>query len=829
MLIEVEKFNEVYMRVFADAAITNELAEYFTFRVEGYRFMPAYKSGRWDGNIRLYNKITGTLYVGLLPILHTFADNSNYTIQYNSEIIDPTQIPEELIQTFIDNLNIHSNNNKIDVRDYQFNSLVYAINNKRAIIESPTGCQKGTDKVLMYNGQWKQIKDIQLGEYVIGKCGSPKSVLRLFSGIDDMYEIIPTNGSTKITTTSNHILPLKSDNNDTTNYLSVKEYIDKHYMIKHTANLMYNKNIITFKEEHNPDTKLSPYFIGMYISVGTRHNYSIVTINNQIINEIYQQAEKLGCPVINDHNIEYTINDSNNILQNEFRKLGIPQLDYDNKFIPQGLLLTTPEFRVELLAGILDSGGAVYNFDFLYTTNSYQLVEDLITLAVSLGLRTHIERIYKTDYYDIIIGGDTSILPLKIFSNDLKIPFYKQPYQSKFNINPLGKDVYCGIEVEDHLYITNDGMITHNSGKSLLIYALIRWYIAQNIKCLIIVPTVQLVEQLYKDFEDYSSHNNWDVEDNVGQIYSGKDKYNTKNCVISTYQSLIKLPKKWFNDFVMCVTDEVHNADTKSISTIMSYLVNAKYRFGTTGTLKETKTSVLTLQGMFGSVYKPISTKELMDNKTLAQLSIKAMLLEYSPETCKELNIICRDPITKKYDYQKEVHWLVTNNNRNNFIANLTVFTKGNTLVLFQFVDKHGKVLYDMINQLLASKDNNRKTFFIHGGVDIKDREIMRETLSTNTDVIVVASYQTLSTGINAPSIQNIILASPTKSKIRLLQSIGRSLRIKDAKTTATIYDIGDKLKYRNHTNFSLLHFIDRLKLYNTEEFDYKLLNIKIK
>ena len=493
MIIEVEKYNEVYVRVYAEAAIALEIAEYFTYVVENRRFMPAYKSGRWDGKIRLYNIHTNRLYYGLLGMLQLFAESHDYTIQYKDNLPELNNYETDIIEKFVEDLDVYSKGNKITVRDYQIDSLIHSLNNNRGVIESPTG-----------------------------------------------------------------------------------------------------------------------------------------------------------------------------------------------------------------------------------------------------------------------------------------------------------------------------------SGKSLYIYTLIRWYIENNIKCIIIVPNTQLVEQLYNDFKDYSSNNGWNVDDNIQRIYYGYEKSNESNCIISTFQSAVKLEKGWFKEFGTVLVDECHLAESKSITSILENLTNAKHRFGTTGTLKEAKTHLLTLQGLFGPIHKVTSTKKLMDSNTLATLNIKAMLLEYPLEDCKAI---------KSYNYQNELKWLISNTSRNLFITNLSLYTKGNTLVLFQFVESHGKKLYELIK----SKSKDRIVYFIHGGIDVKKREEMIQTLTTNKNVIIVASYQTLSTGINAPSIENIILASPSKSKIRILQSIGRSLRLAENKSGATIYDIGDNLKVgKKHFNFSLKHFIERIRLYSSEEFNYKLITTKL-
>ena len=161
---------------------------------------------------------------------------------------------------------------------------------------------------------------------------------------------------------------------------------------------------------------------------------------------------------------------------------------------------------------------------------------------------------------------------------------------------------------------------------------------------------------------------------------------------------------------------------------------------------------------------------------------------------------------------------------RNKFIRNLAIDQKGNTLILFQYVDKHGKTLYDMI----VDKASDRKVFFVHGGTDTQQREEVRRITENQQDAIIVASFGTFSTGINIRNLHNIIFASPSKSRIRNLQSIGRGLRVGENKTSCKLYDIGDDLTWKTRKNYTLLHMVERIKLYADEEFDYSLIKVDI-
>jgi superfamily II DNA or RNA helicase len=304
----------------------------------------------------------------------------------------------------------------------------------------------------------------------------------------------------------------------------------------------------------------------------------------------------------------------------------------------------------------------------------------------------------------------------------------------------------------------------------------------------------------------------------VHRIYQGKEKQTDLPITISTWQSLYKLPKEYFQQFDYVIGDEAHLFKAQSLTTILTSCTKAKYRIGLTGTLDGTKTHKLVLEGLFGEVEKVITTKELIDQGKLSNFDIKCLVLKHSDEVCLQY---------KDCDYQSEIKYLIESEIRNKFIKNLAVSLQKNTLVLYQMVDKHGKILYDMIRE--TKNIGDRKVFFVHGGVDTVDREEIRKIMEIENDAIVVASYGTFSTGINIKNLHNIIFAMPTKSTIRTLQSIGRGLRQKEGKDLATLYDIADDMRHKKHMNFTLKHFVERTKIYNEEQFPFKIYKIGLK
>ena len=359
------------------------------------------------------------------------------------------------------------------------------------------------------------------------------------------------------------------------------------------------------------------------------------------------------------------------------------------------------------------------------------------------------------------------------------------------------------------------------SGKSLIIYSIIRWHIEQDHKILVVVPTTMLANQLFTDFEDYSSANGFDVEDNMSVLYSGKERVFDKPVVISTWQSLASMMKSDPKNFAIVVNrtevgvwDEAHSYKANIVLSVMEKFINTKYRVGTTGTIDDSKINGLVLQGLMGPVYKVISTKQLMDNGQIVQLDISCLMLMYPEHIRKEF---------RGMDYKEEINFLVGYEARNRFIARLATTVPGNTMVLFNFVERHGKVLDAMIREI-----TDRPVYFIHGKVDVEAREEIRQLLNTHDNAIVVATSSLMSTGVNVVSLQNIIFATPSKSTIRVRQSIGRGLRLNKGKTVCRLFDISDDISWKSYKNTTLKHLEDRLTIYAKEQFQYSIKKLPI-
>ena len=425
------------------------------------------------------------------------------------------------------------------------------------------------------------------------------------------------------------------------------------------------------------------------------------------------------------------------------------------------------------------------------------------TGALYHGLTNHLNSWAQEREYHIEYEKDEWYGDVHEDNNFVSPPGVKHFMDKVCNIKPRAyqyKAVYEALKNNRKLLLSPTG-----SGKSLMIYSLVRYYAATSKKILIIVPTTSLVEQMVNDFIDYG----WSADEYVHKIYGGKDKNTDKNIIISTWQSIYKFPKRYFDDIDCVIGDEAHLFKSKSLTGIMTKLHNAKYRFGFTGTLDGSKTHKWVLEGLFGSCDQVTKTDDLIKSGYLSKFRIKILLCKHPPQHFET--------------YHDEIDYLVEHKGRNNLIKNLVRDLDGNTLVLFNYIEKHGEPLYDLIN---SNVKENRKVFFVHGGTEVEDREEVRQITEQENDAIIVASYGTFSTGINIKRLHNIVFASPSKSRIRNLQSIGRVLRVSTAKEIATLYDVADDIGGQNYT---IKHLNERVNIYNEENFKYEVIKINLK
>ena len=354
-----------------------------------------------------------------------------------------------------------------------------------------------------------------------------------------------------------------------------------------------------------------------------------------------------------------------------------------------------------------------------------------------------------------------------------------------------------------------------SAGKSLIIALLTRHEFEAGGRILILVPTDVLRTQMADDLLDYGLFDDQDIF--VLDPKNKKQTQDNRRIVITTWQTAVKKDKEWMEQFTMLLNDEVHLATGKSLQTINEKLINATYKLGLTGTLKDTKCHIMQLIALFGQVFAPITTRQMIDEGSASAIGVHGIVLGYTDAERKSV---------KPMKYPEEIDFIVNHERRNDFLVKLaSSFKDENTIILFHRVE-HGKILYK--KALKALEGTGRKVYLIFGGTAKDHRTEAKKNLETETGSIVIASYGVFATGVSINNLHNAIFAHPTKSKIISLQSLGRLLRKHASKLKARMFDIVDDLSWLKSHNYSYDHGIERLKFYTQEEHELTVKKVTI-
>lgn len=435
--------------------------------------------------------------------------------------------------------------------------------------------------------------------------------------------------------------------------------------------------------------------------------------------------------------------------------------------------------------------------------------------TLPIGLYAMLKQFCIHFNYEMVLNFDKSEFVNEIDENDIQI-FYKNLFTDSklFPRDYQHEAIFKALRSKRGVIEASVG-----SGKSLMIYTIIRFLLGfVDGKILLIVPNVSLVNQFYQDCKDYG----WSAcESYTDILYSGKKPDWSKPILISTWQSLYKKPISFFENFKTVLVDETHNSKSNSVKSILEKCINAEYRLGFTGTLPTDKIDIYTIYGYLGNKIFDITSKELMDRGILSQMKIANLLLKYSQE---EIDV------NKHRTYDEEVRFLIEHPKRNGVLKYIIDHIKPeeNTLILCYMIE-HLKA----IKKYLQEKYPNREIQEIYGEVDADKREEIRLDLENKEGVIIIGTFSTMSTGINLKKLHHIIFASSYKSKIKVLQSIGRGLRTHETKSKLILWDIVDDLTYIKKTgnigkNYVYEHFEQRLEYYKTQGFSFINKNIMV-
>lgn len=443
----------------------------------------------------------------------------------------------------------------------------------------------------------------------------------------------------------------------------------------------------------------------------------------------------------------------------------------------------------------------------LFKLNEKKLYVGLLDTLIQYAIKNSYELDIDPALYPYDINIDEEYVRNFISSLDLKVTVRDYQLDSLVKLFQKGRAI-C--------------LSPTGSGKSFLIFLCLLFALKESEKgkALIIVPRVDLVNQLKEEFEGYIGK-----KLPIHTISSGAEKDTNYPITISTWQSIYKQEPDWFLQFDILIGDEVHNFKAKSLIYIVESMKNAFFRFGFTGTLDGTLTNKMVLEGLFGKTMSVTTTKKLMNEGYLADLKIIIHGLNYPIKERKQLYDI-KFPKeggekSKEEAYFKELEYILSHEKRNAYILNLAKSLKGNTLLLFRFVE-YGKMLYNTL------KDEGYNVHFISGEIKPEERDEIKKSIMSSDQSILVASFGTYAEGVNIPNLHSVIFSSPNKGKIKVLQSIGRAIRTHSSKECATLHDIVDVLEYRKQENFALKHFNERMEMYSKEDFEYEIKEIEL-
>lgn len=358
-----------------------------------------------------------------------------------------------------------------------------------------------------------------------------------------------------------------------------------------------------------------------------------------------------------------------------------------------------------------------------------------------------------------------------------------------------------------------------SAGKSLILYVMARYYrqrreaLESNLRTLIVVPSIHLVQQLYDNFEEYSHGTGWSTLINVQTIYDGATKDITKSITISTWQGIQKQPKEWFHQFGDIVVDEVHTAKSDKLSYILNNSIHADQRLGVTGTLANTNVAALQVVAHFGAYHKIISARELIDQGYASEIKINMVEIKHSLADVVDMRDV---------SYQEEMEFLISHQLRNQMLVRMARTLKGNTAIMFERIDAHMKIVYE---ELCKHKDN---VFMINGEVDIRDRKKIQDAIENGDEITLLCSYGTMQQGVSIKKLHHLVLAHPSKSFIRVIQTLGRLMRQHSSKEFATIWDLVDNLSYSGSYNHALRHSHERYKFYLNERHPVKFIKVAL-
>lgn len=803
---------------------------YETFQVFNptARFQPLYKMGRWNGMINFFG-LTGVTYTNLLPELFSKINIKQYDIEeiFPEDILEDPDLGEPIDENYMSDLAWYEGHRlagqPIILEEHQVRCINAMIYQHRGLLEAATGCHSKGTKILMFDGSWKNVEDIVVGDEIMGDDGTKRKVLNLHHGIDDMYEIKPIKDKSFIVN-SGHILPVicnnkrKQDYNKVT-YISVKDWLNTSKYYKHTHKIYSNHTEIDWNQ--NINHIIDPYIMGVYLGDGSTRSSmcSITSADDEIVQSLLEQANSLNMSISikedkrGNKSKQYTFiqNGRNNQINTELKRLKLFGHLSKDKFIPDEYKYDSIENRYKLLAGLIDTDGYADKGVHYYYTNSERLKDDVIFICGSLGIKTHVHlkkvKEYENNtYYVISICGKNNKIPTKLKRKQINKSSNKDNRRSGFSVKYIGKGEYFGFEVDNNnLYIMENWWVQHNSGKTLLSAALCR-KVKPFGKVVLIVDGKDLCFQTADELNKFGC--------DAGVVGCGLREFghDVSVCTWQTINSISKKSKDSLNKeelktlvdgVVAMIFDEVHRCKGNEVKKVAEQVFsNVPIRWGLTGTIPKQKIDYYNLATAIGPVLdENVQAKELQDKGFLSNCQVNCIRLKDD---------------YKFFTWDDEKEYLASNTDRLAFMASLIsgiVQQQKNTLVLVDRI-----VTGETLEKMLIEKGVD--AIFLQGSVKSAKRFEEYKKFANEDNKCVIAIDKIASTGLNIPRLFNIVFIDYGKAFTKTIQSIGRGLRRALDKDFVTIYDISST------THYSREHFNNRIHYYEDAQYPYQVMNI---
>lgn len=838
---------KIYYKDYVNCQVTgltpddkNMLYKKYSLFVKGAIFNPKYKMGMWDGYSHMFS-LVGNTYINFIPEIISSLDMSQYELveEYAPNMAKLPQL-NPIDNTFLNCYKWGKEHRlagqPVEMFDHQVDIVNACFKNARSVIEAATGCHSKGTKILMYDGSWKNVEDIVVGDKIMGDDGTVRNVLSLHRGVDDMYKITPTKTTKPFVVNGGHILPVISHDKRMKDYLkvtniSVKDYLSKSKWYKKTHAIFNNKSQLEFNK--NYEYIISPYVMGVYLGDGsTRTNgqIKITTMDNEIVEELNNEANKNNLKLVEHIDKrgskakDYTFNLINrsdkNVIKEELKRYELHGKKSIDKFIPDEYLYGSIQTRLEILAGLIDTDGW---FDekrnyMMYGTVSKKLVDNIRFICGSLGLKTYVnidknKKYPDNTYYNVSIAGNLGVIPTRVKRKKVVNKTPKRSGYSTFKVEYVGKDNYYGFECDgNHLYIMEDWWIQHNSGKTLVSLALAK-EVSKYGRFIIVEPSKDLTLQTAQTFRELGfdcgvcgcglreldnqvTICTWQTINSLEKRKKDDDLNNDKRLL-----SAIEL-KRLTTGTIGILFDECHTCKAYHIQKICSETFkDVPIRWGLTGTVPKDTTDKMSLLISLGPVVHNLESKELQERGILADCDITCVRLEDN---------------SAFLSYTDEVNYLSGNTERLDFVSSLLsniVTTKNNTLVLVNRI-----ATGEYLEQRL--KDMGCDCIFLDGSIKSTKRFDEYRSINTTNNKILIATVQIASTGLDIPRLFNLVLLDIGKSFVRVIQSIGRGLRLGKDKNHVDVFDI------HSTTPHSRKHFNDRLHYYDEKGFKFKVLKV---